>query len=72
VEKNKRAFGRRALKSIASHVAGRKKQKHLKMLLLKEEGRKCVHARRRKKRKRAKRRGRRNTFVVAVGMDATE
>ncbi len=72
MEKNKKAFGRRALKSIASHVVGRKKQKHLKRLLLKEEGRKCVHARRSKKGKRAKRRGRRNTFAVVVGRDATE
>jgi hypothetical protein len=30
VEKNKKAFGRRALKSIASHVAGRKKKGHFK------------------------------------------
>jgi hypothetical protein len=46
VEKNKKAFERRALKSIASHIAGRPKKGHLKMLLLKEEGRRCVDARR--------------------------
>jgi hypothetical protein len=36
------------------------------MLLLKEEGRKCYDARRRKIRKREKTRGRRSTFVIGV------